>query len=59
MIIKPQRKITIEYIRRKYPNKYKHLTDEQLQMRIDLYYNMAYVTITSSHEKLLKAKYTK
>ena len=58
-MIKPQRKITIEYIRKKYPNKYKDLTDEQLQMKIDLYYNMAYVTITSSHEKLLKAKYTK
>lgn len=58
-MIKPQRNITIEYIRKKYPDKYKHLTDEQLQKRIDLYYNMAYVTITSSHEKQLKAKYTK
>lgn len=58
-MIKPQRKITIEYIRKKYPNKYKDLTDEQLQMKIDLYYNMAYVTITSSHEKLLKTKYAK
>jgi hypothetical protein len=58
-MIKPQRKITIEYIRKKYPNKYKDLTDEQLQIRIDLFYNMAYVTITSSHEKLLKTKYAK
>jgi len=58
-MIKPQRNITIEYIRKKYPDKYKHITDEQLQKRIDLYYNMAYVTITSSHEKLLKAKFTK
>jgi len=58
-MIKPQRNITIEYIRKKYPNKYKHLTDEQLQKRIDLYYNMAYVTITSNHEKLLKSKYNK
>ena len=58
-MIKPQRNITVEYIRRKYPNKYKHLTDDQLQKRIDLYYNMAYVTITSNHEKLLKSKYNK
>jgi len=58
-MIKPQRKVTIEYIRNKYPDKYNHLSDQQLQKRIDLYYNMAYVTITSSHEKLLKAKYTK
>lgn len=59
MMIKPQRKVTIEYIRKKFPDKYKHLTDKQLQKRIDLYYNMAYVTITSSHEKLLKTRYTK
>lgn len=57
-MIKPQRKITIEYIRKKYA-KYKHLTDEELQKKIDLYYNMAYITITSNHEKLLKSKYQK
>lgn len=41
------KKITVDYVRRKYPEKYKNLTDEELEKKINLLYNIAYLGISS------------
>lgn len=47
-----ERKITIKHVRKKYPEKYKHLSDRQLQKKIDLFYQISYISITDSQNKL-------
>lgn len=46
------RKITINYVRKKYPEKYKSFTDQQLQQKIDLYYQISYISITNTQDSL-------
>jgi len=46
------RKITIQYVRKKYPERYKYLTDKQIQEKIDLYYQISYISITNTQDNL-------
>jgi len=41
------KKVTVEYVRKKYPEKYKNLTDEELEKKINFLYNIAYLGVSS------------
>lgn len=48
-----KRKITVKYVREKYPDKYKHLSDKELERLLDLFYNVAYISIKKSQEEII------
>jgi len=48
-----KRKVTVKYVREKYPEKYKHLTDKELERLLDLFYNVAYISIKKSQEEMI------
>lgn len=50
------KKVTIQFIREKYPEKYKDLTDDQLQKKIDFLYVVAGIGMESFFKKK-NAKY--
>ncbi len=56
-MIKETKEITIEYVREKYKDRYKHLSDEQLQQRIDLFKQIAYIFISNFRERKLKSQF--
>lgn len=48
-----KRKVTVKYVREKYPEKYKHLSDKELERLLDLFYNVAYISIKKSQEEMI------